>query len=306
MFEATCKPIITHNSPHFVTKNSKKFQGGKFHVAIMHAEAYDENEQDILGIGPQYSSAIVIQNVRGKTLGKSNLERGRLEDWGGDYHWAGFESDLPWMKVRKQHPTEMQIILYHKNRWEKQKPFGRALFSCLQFPDDNIYQCVLPIESIPDMMGKSSIVGTLCANVQFVGYEGTRNLQVGEMQAIDPDENDDITIRVGFDVKDSDNSNYSVSLLVHGEKGEFLFALDGKGNVKPDPKYESKASARLIEIGDGKRISDNKKRTEFAVVLSLSAIETKISSFFIVLTADQQLTNLQNCENLVCEVIINN
>ena len=316
MFQATHTAVTTIHSPQTVTPNTKEFRGGKFQVTIMHAQTFDDDALSVFGTGPQHPGAVVIQDIRGRTMGRASVERGRVEAWGGEYHWAGFDADLPWMPVSGMQPAEMQILVYHMNRTEKQMTFGRAVFNCLSFPDDSIYQCVFPIETIPDMMGNSSIVGSLCANIRYIGAPDAKTLRLGDKHLLSPQDEDDLTLRVSYEDKGyTKGGSFSLALLAHGRQGQFLYALDGKEGGANSPGQVGKGAAgeapsaasgtrlrmRCVKPGEASRRSADPRHSEVEVTLTLSSIEPHISAFFLVLTADQQLTNLQDVQHISCE-----
>jgi hypothetical protein len=297
MFQATYTPVSAASEA-APLQNCKKFRGGKFYVSVMHGSSFDDKAPIIFGKGPRYTGRAVIQNIRGRTLGKTDVEKGRLEAWNGEFHWVGYDSDLNWMKITTTQPTEMQIIVYDMNRTDKSVPFGRSTFNCQFFPDDCVYKCILPIETIPDMMGNSTIIGSLCANIQFVGVPDAKKLKVGESFRIDPTDNDSIIMRVGYDQKGHIAGKYTATLTTHGKKGEFLHALNGTDSTADGSR--TKISVRTIEIGDEGRISDNPRRAEMDITIKLDTVEDHISSFFLVLTADNNHTTLQDLENVSC------
>lgn len=300
MFQATYTPVSTIASPTTPTTNATNFSGGRFHVAVIHAQSFDEADPCIFGSGT-HKGGIAVLNMNGSSLGCTTMERGRLEAWNGDVHWVGYESELSWMRASSMQGADMQLHIFHRNRTQKDMVFGRARFDLMCFPDNSVYKCTLPIETLPDKADKSVIIGSLTAQIQFISSPAIKSLQLGDSISLDAMEHNELTLSVSYDYKDHTKGKFTVNLLAHGNTGLFLYYLDGLSKKVPDPPATTKMKMSYAEHGHAGRISKNPKHAEHEVCIQLDTVEDHISAFFLVISADKRLSTLQDIDSIQCQ-----
>lgn len=311
MFQGTYKPVFT--PPGGETVNTKVFRGGILSISVMHGASYTQDSPFIFGKGPQFSGSVLIQNSRGKTLGKTVVERGRLEAWGNEYHWAGYDSDLSEMRLYASHPSEIQIIVFEMNRNETHEVFGRATFDCQFFPDNKIYQCHLPIESIPNGAEEKHIVGALCVNIQYCGASPPAKLQNGDEKSISCQDMKSLSFQVSFDEVNGhmEGQHYTLAVMMHGKVGEFISALTFNTNIKEgDNEMFSKKGKASITLVSSTSISDNEssaascgasaltRKVVLEVKVELASLDEEVSSFFLLMSASRPNSSLNNLKNI--------
>eukprot|EP00603_Paraphysomonas_imperforata_P008490 CAMPEP_0114423528 /NCGR_PEP_ID=MMETSP0103-20121206/6196_1 /TAXON_ID=37642 ORGANISM="Paraphysomonas imperforata, Strain PA2" /NCGR_SAMPLE_ID=MMETSP0103 /ASSEMBLY_ACC=CAM_ASM_000201 /LENGTH=570 /DNA_ID=CAMNT_0001592195 /DNA_START=267 /DNA_END=1979 /DNA_ORIENTATION=- len=265
----------------------------------MHAQSFDEEDPCVFGSG-KCVGGIAVLSMSGSSLGNANIEKGRLEAWDGDVHWVGYESELSWMRASSLQSSDMQMHIYHRNRTNKDSVFGRARFDLMCFPDNSVYKCTLPIETLPDEANKSVIIGSLTAQIQYISSPAIKALQLGDSMSLHAEDNNDLTLSVSYDYKDHTKGKFTVSLLAHDNTGLFLYHLDGLSKKIPAPPATTKMKMRCVEPNDAGRISNNPKHAEHEVCIQLDSVEDHISAFFLVISADKRLSTLQDVDSIQC------